>query len=430
MGRKPAYRSAPQDKLGPVHLEHCTASVRCVNESALEGGKPTHQTEWWPSDHIGRSTQREQARTAPDSDLLVQLQCFARVHGLKGYARRVGSEPLSKDQANRLFGQIRGGSTEVLGILEGSPIIFVDLDAGAEALTAVPELLPAIVVGTGASADETDLVGLDLVLTEEPSPGSIDHLDLVASSRLVLEAVAASPMAAVILAQILRAGEHRSEAGDLLYESLAYSALQTSGVFQAWLATRPEPQVEDIVDAKNLVLIERDSDQLFLTLNRPERRNALGAKLRDALCAALIDASADPTISMIHLAGAGPAFCSGGDLNEFGTAPDGGAAHLVRATRSAGLHVAAQRNRVTCHVHGACVGAGIELPASAGEIIAKPDAFFRLPEVAMGLIPGAGGTMSIPRRIGRHRMNWLAISGAVINVDVALDWGLIDFIEL
>jgi enoyl-CoA hydratase/carnithine racemase len=63
-------------------------------------------------------------------------------------------------------------------------------------------------------------------------------------------------------------------------------------------------------------------------------------------------------------------------------------------------------------------------------VIAAPDTFFRLPEVAMGLIPGAGGTVSIPRRIGRHRTNWLGISGAVIDAEVALDWGLIDFIEL
>ncbi len=342
----------------------------------------------------------------------------------------MGTDPLSRAQASRLFDQVRGGSNEVLGVLEGAPVLFVDLDQGDEALTGVPDLLPCLVVGTGSTATEADLIGLDLVLTEEPSPGSIDHLDLAEAGRLVLEAAEASPVAAVVLAQILRSGEHRDEPGDLLYESLAYSALQASEVFQSWLDTRPDPKEDVVAEGHELVLIDRVGDEVFLTLNRPERRNALGAKLRDALCAALIDASADPTVSMIHLAGAGPAFSAGGDLNEFGTAPDGGFAHLVRATRSAGLHVAAQRHRLTCHVHGACVGAGIELPAFAGEVLAAPDAFFRLPEVAMGLIPGAGGTVSIPRRIGRHRTNWLGISGASINVDVALDWGLIDFIEL
>ena len=336
-------------------------------------------------------------------------------------------DPLSRADASLLFNQIRTGSSEILGALESSPVLFVDIDAGNAPLTAVPELLPCVVVGTGTRLQSpSDLAGLDIVLTEEPSAGSIDHLELEEAARLALDAIEASPVAAVVLAQILRSDEHRGEAGDLLYESLAYSMLQSSDVFLAWLATRPDPKADVVPAGQPLVLIDRKGDELFLTLNRPERRNALGAKLRDALCQALADASADPTINRIHLDGSGPSFSSGGDLNEFGTAADGGLAHLVRTTRSAGLHIAAQRSRISVHVHGACVGAGIELPAFAHEITAREGAFFRLPEVAMGLIPGAGGTVSIPRRIGRHRMNWLAISGAEIDLDVALRWGLVD----
>jgi enoyl-CoA hydratase/carnithine racemase len=72
------------------------------------------------------------------------------------------------------------------------------------------------------------------------------------------------------------------------------------------------------------------------------------------------------------------------------------------------------------------VGAGVEVPAAAGRVVAAPDAVFRLPEVAMGLIPGAGGTVSIPRRIGRRRACWLAISGASLDARTALAWGLVD----
>ncbi|MDQ6696224.1 MAG: enoyl-CoA hydratase/isomerase family protein, partial [Actinomycetota bacterium] len=54
---------------------------------------------------------------------------------------------------------------------------------------------------------------------------------------------------------------------------------------------------------------------------------------------------------------------------------------------------------------------------------------FRLPELAMGLVPGAGGTVSLPRRIGRHRTAWLALTGASIDAPTALDWGLVDTIE-
>jgi enoyl-CoA hydratase/carnithine racemase len=83
-------------------------------------------------------------------------------------------------------------------------------------------------------------------------------------------------------------------------------------------------------------------------------------------------------------------------------------------------------DRYTFHLHGACIGAGIELPAFAGRVVAKPNTYFRLPEVDMGLIPGAGGCVSIPRRIGRQRTNWLAITGIELNAETALVWGLID----
>ena len=77
-------------------------------------------------------------------------------------------------------------------------------------------------------------------------------------------------------------------------------------------------------------------------------------------------------------------------------------------------------------VHGACIGAGVELSAFARTVVADPTAFFRLPEVAMGLIPGAGGTVSLPRRIGRQRAAHLAISGNVLEVPTAEGWGLVD----
>jgi enoyl-CoA hydratase/carnithine racemase len=81
---------------------------------------------------------------------------------------------------------------------------------------------------------------------------------------------------------------------------------------------------------------------------------------------------------------------------------------------------------VEVRLHGACVGAGIELPAYARRVVASPGTRFLLPEVAMGLIPGAGGTVSIPRRIGRWRTLFLALSGDVVDAATALSWGLVD----
>ena len=83
-------------------------------------------------------------------------------------------------------------------------------------------------------------------------------------------------------------------------------------------------------------------------------------------------------------------------------------------------------SRVSVHLHGACMGAGIELPAYAHRIVAAPDAVISLPEIGLGLVPGAGGTVSIPRRIGRQRTAWLGLTGARIDASTALDWGLVD----
>ncbi len=75
------------------------------------------------------------------------------------------------------------------------------------------------------------------------------------------------------------------------------------------------------------------------------------------------------------------------------------------------------------------MGAGIELAAFARQVAAREDAFFQLPEVAMGLVPGAGGTVSIPQRIGRQRTAYLALSGLRVDADIAHRWGLIDEIR-
>ncbi|HRD62678.1 MAG TPA: enoyl-CoA hydratase/isomerase family protein, partial [Nocardioides sp.] len=77
---------------------------------------------------------------------------------------------------------------------------------------------------------------------------------------------------------------------------------------------------------------------------------------------------------------------------------------------------------------GACIGAGIEIPAFAETVVATPDAWFRLPELSMGLVPGAGGTVSIPRRIGRWRTAWLLLTGRDLAAATALEWGLVDVV--
>jgi enoyl-CoA hydratase/carnithine racemase len=172
--------------------------------------------------------------------------------------------------------------------------------------------------------------------------------------------------------------------------------------------------------------VERHGDQLTITLDRPHVRNALNAAVRDGLDAALQIAVLDPSVTAVHLRGAGPSFCAGGDLDEFGSRSDPPSAHLLRLQRSPARSLAVVADRVTAHLHGDAVGSGIELAAFAHRVVAAPSTRIALPEVGLGLVPGAGGTVSLPRRIGRHRMMLLALAGEPIDVGTALAWGLVD----
>ena len=156
---------------------------------------------------------------------------------------------------------------------------------------------------------------------------------------------------------------------------------------------------------------------------RSTRRSVTDSSTRSSI------AVADPEISAVHLRGNGPDYSSGGDLDEFGTFPDPATAHLVRLTASIGRVLADLADRVVVHLHGACFGSGIELPAFVNRVIGAPDMRAALPELTLGLIPGAGGTVSLPRRIGRHRTAQLALTGHTIDAVTALDWGLIDQID-
>ncbi len=229
------------------------------------------------------------------------------------------------------------------------------------------------------------------------------------------------------MGQLMRQRAFGSVPNGLVLESLTYSTLQSGEEFGAWLSERGPAEVPP--DPEPPVLGERVGSALHITLNRPHRANAVSAGLRDALVEQLRVAGADPSIEGVVIRGAGRSFCAGGDLAEFGSTPDPAVGHATRLTRSAGWWVHRLSSRTRVHVHGACIGAGIEVPCFAGEVLAAADTRIRLPEVAMGLVPGAGGTVSMPRRIGPQRTAYLGITGRELDVDEALAWGLVDRIE-
>jgi enoyl-CoA hydratase/carnithine racemase len=161
-----------------------------------------------------------------------------------------------------------------------------------------------------------------------------------------------------------------------------------------------------------------------VTLNRPEALNAINAAMRDELVE--ICAAARLSSVTVVLRGRGRAFCAGGDLNEFGLTRDTGKAHLVRSLRSLPFEFLHLGARLVACVHGACYGAGLELAAFATYVVCEPEATFCLPELRYGLIPGAGGTVSVSRRIGRRQTLQLCLEGRVLRSDEALGLGLVD----
>ncbi len=242
----------------------------------------------------------------------------------------------------------------------------------------------------------------------------------------ILENVRNSPLAAMTLVQVLRVTEHLALEQALLVESLAYATLQAGPDFRRWLDRRGPARAPRCVDPGPAVVVERSGARVDIRLNRPGRRNSMSVEMRDGLWEALQFVAADPTIEAARLSGNGLCFSSGGDLDEFGTAPDPATAHAVRSLRLPAAMVLRCIERLEFRVHGACVGAGAELPAFSRRVHATRDAFFQLPEIRLGLIPGAGGCVSIPRRIGRQRTGYMALSGARIDASQALAWGLID----
>lgn len=327
----------------------------------------------------------------------------------------------------------RNGSSEVLGALADDPVVIVDLgERGVP--DCLPRWLPCVVVGVAGDADGpwdhlvASAVGCDVVLASGV-PGVLPRpfvavTDLSNVVGQLARRIRAHPEASVMLAQVLRATPTGDLGAALWDESVAYSALQGGAERAAWLSRRGCERAHDARD--DPVRVDRRGPELWITLHRPHVRNAIDASLRDGVCAALAQAAADPSVTAVHLQGAGPDFCSGGDVTEFVDAPDPVTGHFVRTVRSMTRALAAVDDRATAHLHGWCIGAGIEVAAAAGRVEAAGDALIQLPEVAMGLIPGAGGTATIPRRIGRHRTAWLGLSGEVVGAATAAAWGLVD----
>jgi hypothetical protein len=291
-------------------------------------------------------------------------------------------------------------------------LAFVDLDA-CEGAARFESLPPFPVIGIGG--------------WNHPLAATLDAvLESPIDAETLIKQVELAPRAAAVTVQLLRTSEGLPLDRALVLESLAYGLLQGSEEYAAWLRARRFP---DSPDPEGSVIVERRDAVLHIVIDRPRARNAINRAIRDQLYEAFTLAALDPDIRSVKLRSVGEAFSAGGDLEEFGTTADPATAHLIRARTLPASALARRPEIFDVHVQGACIGAGIELSAFAGRVTAAPTAWFQLPELAMGLIPGAGGCVSVPRRIGRQRAALMILSGQRIDAHTALRWRLIDAIE-
>lgn len=290
-----------------------------------------------------------------------------------------------------------------------APIAFVDLAREAGDLPEI-RLPPCPVLGVGPR-DHPLAPRLDAILEAQSDAAQL------------VRAAMAQPLAAAVVTQLLRLLPSLSIEDGLTAESLAYAALQGSDSHRRWIAGKAvaaEPQADGRVG------LTREEDVLTITLDRPAAGNAIDRPMRDELREAFVLANMDRSIRRVVLKGEGKTFSLGADLSEFGTTTDPAEAHRIRSLTLPAREAARCRDRFEAQIDGACIGAGLEIAAFAARIVATPRSWFQLPELAMGILPGAGGCVSLSRRIGRQRALLMILSGRRLGSRQALDWGLVD----
>jgi 2-(1,2-epoxy-1,2-dihydrophenyl)acetyl-CoA isomerase len=168
-----------------------------------------------------------------------------------------------------------------------------------------------------------------------------------------------------------------------------------------------------------------------ITLNRPEKLNALTHRMSDELGRAFAEAGEDPEVRAIVVTGAGRGFCAGQDLSEFESAYRAGERPDIRQHLEDSYHrlipqIVGMPKPVIAAVNGVAAGAGMSLAVACDVRLASEDARFLQAFVKIGLIPDSGGTWLLPRVIGYARALELSISGDRIDARRALEIGLVN----
>ncbi|MBC7519589.1 MAG: enoyl-CoA hydratase/isomerase family protein, partial [Sandarakinorhabdus sp.] len=232
---------------------------------------------------------------------------------------------------------------EAFGPCTETPALCVAATAITPATAPWLQSLPCPIIAIGV-ATPAQARGCDVILPDLPS------------ARPLLTNIARNPVAAMVLVQHLRATAKLPRTDTLTIESLAYATLQQGPEFRRWQAKAPA--LPPITPAEPPLHLTHTGETLHIAPADPGNHNAIGTKMRDALCEALDLALA--TTGPVHLAALGRAFSTGGEVSEFGQASDPATAHWLRSIRLPATRLAHLGPRLTAHVQGAAIGAGAE----------------------------------------------------------------------
>ena len=172
--------------------------------------------------------------------------------------------------------------------------------------------------------------------------------------------------------------------------------------------------------------VKLDSGIASLTLNRPEKRNALSSELINELESVVSQLEADDKLRVLIITGAGDAFCAGTDISELTNLTEAEA----RDVSSRGQRLCDRIERfpvpVVAAINGIAAGGGCELALACHLRIGSQDALFNLPETRLGLLPAYGGTQRLPRDIAVARALEMMLAGKSIDANRALELGLLN----
>jgi enoyl-CoA hydratase/carnithine racemase len=181
------------------------------------------------------------------------------------------------------------------------------------------------------------------------------------------------------------------------------------------------------MDGFETVIFEKDGAIAYVTLNRPRVLNAFSVAMRDDLYEVLSAIKIDDEVRAVVVKGAGEkAFCAGADLSEFLTAPSVVKARHIRGVRDLWRLFVSMPMPLIAALHGHVLGSGMEIALFCDLRIASDDVLFGLPEVGLGLIPGAGGTQTLPRVMGLSRSLDMLLTGRRLTAEEARDAGLVN----